>query len=221
MQGIINPLRPTLRPKGLGLGFEAEMVPPGAPGGGEGEGRAAEAAGGAAAAAPQELPPWPGMSRLDAQIAAYARCAAPTPHELAALAAARSAVADAVQHLWPGERVALFGSQACGLALPGAASDLDMVAYEPGSAAPHRDKVLKRLHELLEELRRRHLLCLEKRAAVVGAMVRTLCERFRLWLGRAWAARCEAGPPASSCALGRSHASRSLHFFARSLVTQP
>ncbi|GAX75766.1 hypothetical protein CEUSTIGMA_g3209.t1 [Chlamydomonas eustigma] len=65
------------------------------------------------------------LSALHEEIKSFSLRAQPTPQEIQMLSKAMSKIRSVTLSLWPQARTKLFGSQACGLALPG--SDLDVV----------------------------------------------------------------------------------------------
>uniref|UniRef100_A0A6S8I4E8 MPN domain-containing protein n=1 Tax=Dunaliella tertiolecta TaxID=3047 RepID=A0A6S8I4E8_DUNTE len=73
----------------------------------------------------QPPPPRPRLSCLHYEIARFAHALLPSDEHIAAVDAVMRAVQAAAGALWSNARAVLFGSQACGLNLPG--SDLDVV----------------------------------------------------------------------------------------------
>jgi predicted nucleotidyltransferase len=88
------------------------------------------------------------LEALSEELTLFATWAQPQPDEVRVRRMVESHITGLVSQLWPTAKVELFGSSACGLALP--SSDLDVLVtgiedFNPNLPAPHFDQ----LHQLL------------------------------------------------------------------------
>eukprot|EP00873_Tetraselmis_striata_P016039 jgi/Tetstr1/436303/TSEL_025143.t2 len=124
-----------------------------------------------------------GMCRLHNEIAVFVNTTAPTRSETEAVAALLEEVGKVGRRIWGDARVALFGSQAHGLALPG--SDLDIVVLgvtanmrcaATGFTKSQQHRIGSLLQQLLTELKKslevRHAKVIKAKVPIIKCEIR-------------------------------------------------